>query len=85
MKFVCPEHGEVKGNEIYDSCPAQTACPHCDRMLTDLEGGIRMMSEEEGVLARPHFYKKHHPEIYERYRNKIEKQVGDITTEGNKK
>jgi len=70
MKFICPKCGEVKPKEIYDSCPAQASCPKCNKWIRE-EDGIHIMSEEEGVLKRPDFYKKHYPELYEKYKGKI--------------
>lgn len=73
MKFRCPVHGIVKPKTIMYSCPAQANCPVCHLDLEDLDGGIKMMSEKEGFLRRPGFYKDHYPEIYEKYKHLLEK------------
>lgn len=72
MKFICPEHGEIKAVNIRYSCPALGNCPECNMELEDVEGGIRVMEEKEAVLIRPSYYKEYHPKIYEKYKDEIE-------------
>jgi len=58
MKFICPKCGEVKPTRIYYSCPTQGDCPICNARLEDIEGGIKILSEEESRKIRPSFYAK---------------------------
>jgi hypothetical protein len=55
MKFVCPDHGEVKCERVGYSCPLTGWCPMCGKMLTDEDGGIRAMPDEDAKAARPGF------------------------------
>lgn len=55
MRFICPDHGEVKCERIGYSYPPTGWCPMCGKMLTDEDGGIRVMSNEEAKAARPGF------------------------------
>ena len=55
MRFVCPEHGEVKPERTGYSCPATGWCPKCGKMLTEEDGGIRVMTAEDAQKARPGF------------------------------
>jgi len=47
MKFICPEHGEVISERIGYSCPLTGWCPVCNKILTDEDDGIRIVSKEE--------------------------------------
>ena len=55
MRFVCPEHGEVKCTRIGYSCPAKGWCPKCGKMLEDQDGGIRVLSADEVRKTRPSY------------------------------
>jgi hypothetical protein len=76
MLFVCPAHGKFEPTQgIMYSCPAQAACPECGCIVCDIspDGGINIITDEEqSVLLRPGMYKELRPDLYEKYKDKIE-------------
>ncbi len=57
MKFICPTHGEVHSKRIGYSCPATGWCPICSTTLTDINGGINIITDEEALRLRPDYLK----------------------------
>ena len=55
-KWTCTKCGEVEPKVIYYSCPAQADCPNCGERLEDPDGGIKILSLEESIVARPSLY-----------------------------
>ena len=56
MKFICPDHGEVKPTKIGYSAPITGWCPFCQKQLDDEDfEGFNILSEEEAILKRPDF------------------------------
>ncbi len=53
MRFICPEHGEVKPKKFGYSYPTTGWCPKCGRMLDAEDSEIRVMSEDEAQKFRP--------------------------------